>query len=126
MVDEDARMEELLRRYRPAGPADCLRERVLSARPPRRSWWVVVGWSAAAAAIVISIGLNLAATRIDRDVASTLNWTTIRWTPQAEEMAQMLDGDGAGRRYLELCLAAGTRQPEPFSLGSFSRMGDIQ
>ena len=97
MVDEDARMEERLRRYRPAGPADCLRERVLSARPPRRSWWVVVGWSAAAATIVVSIALNLAAARIDRDVASTLNWTTIRWTPQAEEMAPLPTLSHTGR-----------------------------
>ena len=62
--DRDNQIERLLQRYRPAGPPDDLRSRVLSAarvRPTRRpghSTRVLAFAAAVAAVIVLAIGLR--------------------------------------------------------------------
>jgi len=69
---------------------------------------------AIAAMLVLSVGLDLAARRMMQETAVTLGAGRIEWTPEAEEIARMLDGDGEGRRYIALALAAGAPHREGF------------
>ena len=62
----DGEMEDLLRRVRPAGPPRHLRVRIVGARS-RPGWpWMV----AAAAALVMSIGLQIAAAHLRESAQS--------------------------------------------------------
>ena len=55
---DDRQVEDLLKRYRPAGPPDSLRERCLTPSSAARVW----PWAAAAAALLaITVGLEVAA-----------------------------------------------------------------
>ena len=110
--DQDRQIEQILRAYRPAAPPDELRDRVLASAEtglaPDRTWrgWAFRG--AVAAAIVVSVALNLAADRTMATVNSTVGIGPVRWTEDAEQAAQLLDGDGWGRRYIALRLMAST------------------
>ena len=102
--------ERLMKRYRPAGPPDGLRARVLSAAAPCESGWATAGWAAAAAAVMLSVALNAAAGQLQRDAVRDVGWPPLKWTPAAEELAHMLDSGAIGRAYLSLTLAAGQGQ----------------
>ena len=64
MTDQEQQVEQLLQRYRPIGPAERLRRRVLATAQPviqpsrtRRMW--VFRITAAAAVVLLAIGLRL-------------------------------------------------------------------
>ena len=109
--DNDDRIEALLGRTRPMGPPAHLRERVLgsvkSEAVGRVGWASAAAWLSVAAALVIGLGLNWAADAVNRDTAAMVGVGGWRWTPEAEAAAALFDGDGSGRRYVALCLAAG-------------------
>jgi hypothetical protein len=112
---DDARIEGLLARYRPAGPPPELRDRVLaSVGPPRRSDWAMAGWLSVAAMLVLALGLRWGSERTLREAAETIGQSPVEWTAEAEEAAQTLDGSGAGRRYVGIALTFGGPAPEPF------------
>ena len=112
--NHDKEIEQILRGYRPAGPSESLRERVLSSadsRPrlePARTWRVWAFRTAVAAALVLSLTLNMAAERTMMEVCTNIGIGPVRWTKDAEQAAQMLDGDEWGRRYIALGLMAST------------------
>ncbi len=64
MTEHDNEIEQILRQYRPAGPTDELRQRILSSAKPATKQihpWRVWGFRAAIAAVVlIAVGLRLA------------------------------------------------------------------
>jgi len=114
MTPSDPEIEAMLTRYRPTGPPADLRDRVLRSTGGRRSRWPMAAGLAVAAMLVLSLGLNLATRQMMQETALTLSAGRIEWTPEAEEIAQMLNGDGEGRRYLALALAAGAPHREGF------------
>ena len=128
MSSEDKQIEELLLKYRVSGPPMEIKGRVFSSGRRATLRWKVVGWAAAAAVVVllVSIGLQWATVRMERQMGGMLEPGQI-WSAEAEELAQMMDGEGAGRRYLALRLAVGygTSQPETFSLKSNLHTGEI-
>jgi len=107
MIDEDARIEELLRTYQVRGPAATMRNRIVIGRQsPSSRWWSVGRW-AIAAGLILTIGLQLYSARLDRQISGLLESERTVWTVEAEELTRMLDGDNRGRRYLALRLAIG-------------------
>lgn len=105
MVHDDQNIETLLACYRPAGPPAGLRARVLHAGNACRPRGAMAGWLSMAAMLALSCGLYLDGERLNRGTAATLGTGSIGWTAEAEEAAQMLNGHGSGRRYVELALA---------------------
>jgi len=103
-----------------------LKGRVLSSGQRVTLRWKIVGWAAAAAVLLVSIGLHWATVRMERQMGGMLEPGQI-WSAEAEDLAQMMDGEGAGRRYLALRLAVGygAAQPETFSLKSNLHTGEI-
>ena len=127
MNHDDGAIESLLGRYRPVGPPPGLRDRVLSSAVQTRSWWIAAGWLSAAAMLLLALGLHLATARMMQETAAASGIGRIEWSAEAEEAAQMLNGDGAGRRYVSLALAAGARRhegfpPVPMDPGLFGEM----
>ncbi len=63
MTEHDNEIEQILHQYRPAGPPEGLRERILSsAKPatePLRPWQVWGFRAAIAAVVLIAVGLRL-------------------------------------------------------------------
>ncbi|MBP7935187.1 MAG: hypothetical protein KA354_11120 [Phycisphaerae bacterium] len=108
-MDDDLGFEDVkgrLGRYRPAGPPSILRARVLAIDAPARPRRFVGRWLAAAALILLVVGLRWHTQRMDRETLVVLDARETLWTPEAEEMARELDGDGAGRGYLAFALLA--------------------
>ena len=127
MNHDDSAIESLLGRYRPVSPPPGMRDRVLSLAVQTRSWWIAAGWFSAAAMVLLALGLHLAAARMMQETAAVSGIGRIEWSAEAEEAAQMLNGDGAGRRYVALALAAGMRRhegfpPVPMAPGLFGEM----
>ncbi len=64
MTEHDNEIEQILRQYRPVGPTDELRQRILSsAKPatkPLRPWQVWGFRAAIAAVVLLAVGLRLA------------------------------------------------------------------
>jgi hypothetical protein len=108
-----AAVERAMERFRPIGPPAALRQRVLDATPterlavPRRRIAIWVWRSAVAAGLVAAVWLNLTGDRIAAQVASQVGVGPPVWTQQAEEAAELLDGQGTGRQYLAMALRAG-------------------
>jgi hypothetical protein len=115
MNPEDSQIEALLARYRPAGPPDRLRGRVLTLAEPRVSRWWSGGWAAVAAVLALSLGLHWTTQRQLHDTATLLREPSGTWTAEADEAAELINGHGAGRRYLALALAVGQVRPEAAS-----------
>ena len=126
MSSEDKQIENLLLKYRVSGPPMELKGRVFPSGRRVTLRWKVVGWAAAAAVLVVSTGLHWATVRMERQMGGMLEPGQI-WSAEAEELAQMMDGEEAGRRYLALRLAVGygAGQPETFSLKSNLHTGEI-
>ena len=61
--DNDNEIEQILRKYRPPGPPEALRERVLSSAQsgtkPARPWRVWAFRAAVAAVVLLAVGLRL-------------------------------------------------------------------
>ncbi len=106
MISEDREIENMLARYRPAGPSASLRRRVLSLGRPRRSRWVIADWSAIAATLVICLGLHLATQQLLQQTAVCLREPQAARSSQIDEVAELLDGNNAGRRYIDFVLTA--------------------
>jgi len=106
MNDEDARIEAVLARYRPAGPPAGLRDRVFGLVEPRPRRFAPIGWSAVAAMLVLGLGLHWATQRVLRPMAAALHEPSTTWTAEADEAVKLLNGDGSGRQYLVMALAA--------------------
>ena len=93
---DDRQLEHLLKRYRPAGPPDSLRERALTASRHARVW----PWATAAAALLaITVGLQGAA-------AGAVTAAEIVSMPDtsadaAAELAEAFGGDEVARRMAE-------------------------
>ena len=132
---EDNEIRRRLLKYRPTDPPESLRRRVMSAvtpsgtssgiqatqqRPRRKAQWG--SWlygGAVAACLLCAIGLHLAAERTAARVIQNVGNGPARWTQQDEDVAQMLDGDGWGRKYLASLLMNE-------SDGRLGRKGDMQ
>ena len=100
----DNQIEAVLRHYQPKGPPENLRAKIFSTAKRKFSYGSIVWWTSIAAMLMISIGFNHAANTITNQTASMVGSSQIRWTPEAEEAAQMLDGNGWGRRYIAFAL----------------------
>lgn len=93
---DERQVEDLLKRYRPAGPPDALRARCLTPPPVARVW----PWAAAAAALLAivvgsqaavagaTVGANIVTAPDDRDNA-------------VAALTEAFGGDGAARRTAE-------------------------
>ncbi|UCD30279.1 MAG: hypothetical protein JSV03_07370 [Planctomycetota bacterium] len=128
MSDEYSRIEEILTRYRPVGPPVRLRERIVQSVEYRPSSWPkAVGW-ALTAMLVLSIGLNIAAESITKQTINMLQVYQIEWTSEAQEAADLLNGDGWGRQYVALVLATSDYQSETYSprVGLTDISGDLR
>jgi hypothetical protein len=125
-------IEELLNHFRPAGPPADLRGRILgqevptdrSLTPPTaaapRSWPTWVFRSAIAALLLMSITLIDAANRLNHESATSVGIGPPRWTPEAQQAADLLGNDPAARQYIALCLIAGNApSPHPPTQGEF-------
>lgn len=117
-IDNDGGLEDmqrLLERFRPVGPPAELRARALAVqsaysehRPGRIALYI---WRASVAAgLVAAIWLHLAADDVSARLAGQIGIGPAVWTQEEERVAQMLDGDGWGRRYLATALRAGPLQ----------------
>lgn len=96
-------IESILLRYRPLGPDDTLRQKILAPASKRiRRWPLYTFRTAIAASLLFSFVLLRAAAILDRQAASQIGLT--QWTPEAQQMADLI-GPG-GRSYIALCLAA--------------------
>jgi hypothetical protein len=111
MNEPDDDIQRMLLRYRPAGPTPDLRRRIL-ARPaaperPLRIWpqWLYRG--AVAAMLMLAIYLNTAANDIAASTAARVGVGPAQWTPEAEQLAGLIGGEG-GRQYIALCLMGST------------------
>lgn len=114
MTNETDPVEELLARYRPVGPPESLRRGLCEpAEAPSRDgvsrWWLSI-----AAMLAVVVGLQFASQRVERQIAGMLAIGQIQWTPEVEELAEMLDAGGGGRQYLALSLAADLVRQEMF------------
>ena len=113
MTDDLEQIERLLQRFRPVGLPASLRKRalaevrpVLPDRAPRRV--ALCAWRAAVAAgVILAVCLNMEAERISSRTAGQVGIGPAIWTRQAEEAAQMFDGESGGRQYLAMALIAG-------------------
>jgi len=112
-------IERLLEQFRPVGAPPDLRERVLAVaslaslerRPRRIAVWL---WRAAVAAgLIAAVCLNLVGEGISTRTAEQIGIGPASWTRQEEKIAEELDGEGWGRRYLAMALRAGPLRGSP-------------
>ena len=78
--------------------------------------------------LVLSIGLNFATKSVTRDTVNMLQVQQIEWTPEAQEAADLLNGDGWGRDYIALALVADSYKVDryPPATGLAHITGDLQ
>jgi hypothetical protein len=95
----DPEIEDLLRRYRPAGPPPDLRGRVMTeAAPVGRTW----PWAAAAAVLLATVvGLNLAAEHTYDDLRQGV-LQTANTVPPLSPLDPALEDDELFRRTMEI------------------------
>jgi len=110
-------LENELRRFRPVGPPPELRDRILRRPAPAqlaaRRW---LGWiyrASVAASLLLSFTLFRAADALNRDSAARVGMGPPRWTPEADQAADLLGGDPSARQYIALCLIAGNAPRPP-------------
>ena len=107
-------MEQLLLRFRPAGPPPHVRDKILRLdmlrTTPRPLWPMRLFRTAVAALLLLSLGLLHAASLLNHDSASRVGIGPPRWTPQAQQAAELLGNDPAARQYVALCLIAGNHK----------------
>ena len=100
-------IEEVLKRYSPAGPAASLRGRVLqsaaasqaTARRRPSPFWMAI-----AAMLLVAVGLHFAVRDISARTTSRIGMGPAIWTTSADEAADLLGGDRAARGYIALGL----------------------
>ncbi len=109
MPDE---IENLLQRFQPAGPPASLRDKILaSAQVPCerivRRWPVLFFRTGIASLLLLYFALLHVASTLNRDSALQVGVGPPRWTPEAQQAADLIDPNGnAGRQYIALCLLA--------------------
>ena len=108
MNNKDLKIETILSHYRPKGVPVELRERIFTAPVAGPSRFKVAWWLAVAAMLMASIGLQFANSQLNEQICTLLQPGQTLWTAEVEELAQMMNGDGWGRRYLALHLTAGS------------------
>lgn len=101
-------LEELLQRFRPVGPLAPLRERIVRLETPSiariRRWPLRLFRSAIAAMLLVSFALFYAANRLDHDSVASVS--TLRWTADAQQAADLIGPGPASRQYIAICLIA--------------------
>jgi len=86
----DPKLEELLHRYRPAGPPPDLRNRITALIAARRTW----PWAAAAAALLLTTcALQVATDRIYRTVEYAATPTPVTTVDHSPELREALGDD---------------------------------
>ncbi len=109
-------LEDILRRFRPAGPPEQLRQRILLAHALRRRhaarWPIRLYRTAVAALLLLALGLLHSADRLNQDSASRVGVGPVRWTAEAQQAADLIGTGAAGRQYIALCLIA-SNNPQP-------------
>ena len=128
MRDNYSQIEEMLMRYRVVGPPARLRGRIIQSVEFSRSPRWGAGWMAVAAMLVLSIGLNYMAESMSRDTIDMLQVQQVEWMPEAQEAADMLNGDGWGRQYVAFALVVDSYQVETYSpgVGVMDVTGDLR
>ncbi|MFA5864901.1 MAG: hypothetical protein WC975_09460 [Phycisphaerae bacterium] len=111
----DNQIEALLRRFGPKGPPTALRKKIFESPKTHYSFRSIFWWSSIAAMLIISLCLNFAADGVAKDTAKLLGPSQTQWTPEAEEAAKLLDGNGWGRRYIAFALEMDKRNRKNFS-----------
>ena len=117
---DDRQVEDILQRYRPAGPPDSLRERCLAPSRVAGVW----PWAAAAAALLaITVGLQAAG-------AGAIAGADIVLTPDTSaqavaDLAEALGGDAAARRTAEQVIGQQMRRDREAAERP-TPMGDVQ
>ena len=117
-------LENLLKRFRPAGPPARLRETILRLQTPpaspARLWPIHLFRGAIAALLLLSVSLLYAAARLNQDTASRVGQGPPRWTAEAQQAADLLGPGSASRDYIALCLVAshGRSSRSPSSQGA--------
>jgi hypothetical protein len=109
-------LDDLLRRYRPAGPPPALRARVMAGVPDVRRTWP---WAAAAAALLAAtVYLHQSA---DDAVARTSTRFASDVRRQAiASLSEMLGGDASAQMIAELTISADEFRAERDRMGSES------
>lgn len=117
---DDRQVEDLLRRYRPAGPPESLRVRCLTPSPVARVW----PWAAAAAALLaITVVLEAAAAQ-----AIAAAEVVVGPEPTAHaiaELAESLGGDAAAHRAAEQILEEQLRRDRELLAQLTPPSGDV-
>lgn len=114
---QDLDIEELLRRYRPAGPPAELRKRIVAGRPRRRAR----PWAAAAAALVLlAASSHVAATNEVARLGSGIGPGGD--TRMIEDLTQRLGGDSQARLQVQLMLFE--QDFQRMQAGSDNALGD--
>lgn len=109
MQEDDEEVESLLRRFRPVGPSDELRQRIVGL-PLSTMGSMLRLWRFAAAAMIGLAALLVAdAQRIARDSARIAT-AAPAWTHQAETAVAILGGGEDARRYVAVTLALDERR----------------
>lgn len=120
--DPGGHIEAMLKRHRPSGPPDGLRDRVIGQATQRpRSRWTMTWWLSAAAILLVSFILQAAAGHENRQIVAMLGPEHNAWPPEAEAAVAMLGGDESARRYIAFALSADRarrRSPSALSLSS--------
>ena len=108
-------MENLLQRFRPAGPPARLREKILRQEiPPAlpvRRWPIRLFRSAIAALLLLSFTLFYATDRMNQDSAASVGLGPPRWTAEAQQAADLIGPGLEARQYIAICLMAGNARP---------------
>ena len=89
-------VEQVLKKYRPAGPPAALRQRVLAgARASRaaRRWRPSPFWLAIAAMLVVAVGLHWATQDLSARTTRTIGIGPVEWNESAEQAADLLGDD---------------------------------
>ncbi len=100
MMDDDLEIEARLRAFRPAGPPETLRERVLTGAGRRHAgvWWEV---AAAVALILAGTALNQLSARANRRIGMVLAPVVAAHEHRVEALALVLGGDAPARAAAE-------------------------
>ena len=107
-------MEHLLQHFRPAGPPAHLREKILHQEIlpafPVRRWPIWFFRSAIAALLLLSFSLFYAADRLNQDSVARVGLGPPRWTPEAQQAADLIGPGPTSRQYIAICLMASNRR----------------
>lgn len=116
-------LENVLKRFRPAGPPAALREMILRQEIPpavaARSGAIWLLRGAIAALLLLSLTLLYATERLNQDSAARVGLGAPRWTAEAQQAADLIGSGPAARQYIEMCLLASNhrRSPRAFEQG---------